>query len=457
MRVSGPEAPPTTGHSHMIIQCPQCKTQARLSDSQEGAKVRCSECERVYTAAPFGARGSRTKNNTLPIYLAAGGGLVVVLIIVMMNSGTKEIITPVTIDPIKEVAAKEPVDYEGWESAPVRAVRDIHRAALAYNETKLKQLLDAEHTWLRVQADATEAAAEQAEKELAEGEEAIMPDTRSWSDLTQGERAEFIASVIKDLTSGAGKELVADWKPYNGKVVDETDFECTVEVSVQPSGPSDSTAQRTILWKLIREGKSKYRAFSWERFYNPSELAELARQKRKTIQKKTLVDGSIVIEGEPRIVEHYEDTSAEVRDQIDLLFATLIDHELSGPENGRAGTALVEIGKPAIPALLTGLYQIPLKSIEQAIQLNQINQVLSDITGHYTTYNPMRHLDGDAALIDELNLSGIKQWFGWFATKGRRFIVNTEEDLIDTELQPRNEKERREYERELKRLKDKNN
>ncbi|MFT5154301.1 MAG: putative Zn finger-like uncharacterized protein, partial [Planctomycetota bacterium] len=40
----------------MIIQCPACSTQAKLPESKEGAKVRCSDCGRVYVARPLGTR-----------------------------------------------------------------------------------------------------------------------------------------------------------------------------------------------------------------------------------------------------------------------------------------------------------------------------------------------------------------------------------------------------------------
>lgn len=431
----------------MIIQCPQCQTQARLSENQEGAKVRCSECERVYVAHPVGSRGTQTKSNPLPIYLAVGGGLVVVFILVMMNSGGNKTVAPVSVEPMKEVAAQESVDYEGWESAPVVAVRNIHRAALAYDEAKLRQLLDGKLIWERVQAEAVEAKAERDGKEPVEGEAPIELDPRTWGELAQDERATFVGNIIEQLSSGSDKELVADWKPYDGKVVDEMEF-CTVEVSVVPSGESDSTESRTVLWKLVRDG-TRWKAFSWERFYTQAEIAELLRRKAKKTQKVTLTDGSVVFEGEPGPIEHYEDTSAELRSEIDSLFATLLDLELPGRKTGEAKRGLVAIGRPALPVLLTGLYTIPLETDDQAIQLNLIDQTLEEITGHFTTYNPLRLLEGGIS-SDELSQSGIKQWFGWYNRKGKRFVKNESEDLIDTSLTPRNDRERREYERALK-------
>ena len=82
-------------------------------------------------------------------------------------------------------------------------------------------------------------------------------------------------------------------------------------------------------------------------------------------------------------------------------------------------------------------------------QLNLINQTLSEITGHYTTFKPMV---GGVGTSEERRQSGIKQWFGWYNRKGKRFTENKQEDLIDSEFKPRNAKEQREYERALKEL-----
>ncbi len=145
-----------------------------------------------------------------------------------------------------------------------------------------------------------------------------------------------------------------------------------------------------------------------------------------------------------------------MRAEIDTLLATMIDLELPGRKTGEAKRALVAIGRPALPALLTSLFVIPLETEDQAIQLNLIDQALEEITGHGTTYNPLRLLEGGVS-SDELSQSGIKQWFGWYNRKGKRFTEKVEEDLIDTELAPRNAREQRDYERALKDAKKKNN
>ncbi len=436
----------------MIIQCPQCKTQARLPESQEGAKVRCSECERVYVATPFGAARSSSKSNPLPIYLTVGGGLIALVIILVVMNKKPDVVTPVRAEPAKEAVAEEPTDYTGWNSAPVKAVRDLHRAALAYDESKLRGGIDGKRTWQRVQAN----LADLAQEEPVEGAEPIVADARAWSELAQDEQAAFMSDTMESLMRGDAKDLVADWKPYDGKVVEENDIETVVEVSVVPAEDGGSTESRTVLWKLVKIGE-RWKAYSWERFYTQAELAEIARNKAKRTKKTTLSDGSVVFEGEPGPVEHFEETPMELRAELDGLYATLIDLELPGPKNAAAKRALVAIGRPALPVLLTGLYLIPLDTEDHAIQLNLINQTLEEITGHYTTFKPMVDVGSGVGTSEERRQSGIKQWFGWYNRKGKKFVENMSEDLIDTEFKPRNAAEQRDYERALREQKAQDN
>ena len=430
----------------MIIQCPQCKTQARLPESQEGAKVRCSECERVYSAIPVGAaRGSSAKNTALPIYIAVGVGVAIMLVAVMMMSGKREEIQPIAAEPTVEKELPVAVDYEGWNSAPVKLVREFHRAALSYNEAKLRQMIDGKRTWERVQAEAVEAAEKQAERGLAENEAPIEPDSRSWSELAQDQRATFVGEIVEQVCKGSEKELIADWTPYDGKVLAEVDGILTVEVSLK--NDVDLTG-RTFHWKVVRDGEN-WRAFSWKRFYSQSEMAELARNRAKKTKKVTLSDGSLVFEGEPGPIAHFEDTPTELRSEIDIQYATMIDQTIAPRKNAAALRALIEVGKPALPVLLTGLFNIPLDTDEHAMQLNLIDQALRGITGHYTTFDPM---SGDEK-TEERRQSGIKQWFGWYNRKGKRFTEKKfEEDGIDTALQPRSAGEQRAYEKALKDL-----
>ena len=449
----------------MLIQCPQCKTQAQLPESHKGSKVRCSECERIYVATPLGSTRSITKNNSLPIYLAVGGGLLLIgILVATMGSSPPPKKKPIVVEE-KVVEAKEPVDFMGWKSAPVRAVRELHRAALATDDTKLRSMLDGPRIWERIQTEYAEADAKQAEDPATRVNEASVRvpldyvskhDARGWSDLGQDEQSAFMSEIIESMTNGEDIDLIANWRPYDGSVVDESDDICKVEVAVNHSTDTESTEGRTIHWQLAKHGEH-WRAFSWERFYTQAEIAELVRQRARKTKKKTLSDGSEVFEGEPGPIAHYDDTPQSVRNEIDTLLATMLDLELPGPKTAAASRQLANIGRPAIPALLTMLYNTPLESEDQAIQLNMINETLTDITGHQTTYNPLRLLSTEGVTADELNHSGIKQWFGWYQRKGKSFKKKIEEDLIDSTLTPRDANERRDYERALKDLERQNN
>lgn len=424
----------------MIIQCPKCHTQARLPEAQEGSKVRCSECSRIYVAAPIGQAGRAARkqaNSSLPIYLGVGGvGLVLVLMFTVMGGDDPPPIAPQ--EPEKEVAAKEPVDNEGWNSEPVRLVRDLHRASYAKDIVKITGMLDKQKVWETLQAEAREV-------EPAEGEEAPAVDERTWSELDVSEQGRFIDQVATDLMEGEWVDLVANWKPYDGRVLEETDRMVKVHVTVSPH--EGGVENRTVEWLLARSGNA-WKAYSWKRFYTQAELAALARKRNKKSSKKTLSDGSVVYEAEPGPIEHFEDTPLELREEIDRLYATMTNLDLTR-ESSKARQALVDIGRPALPVLLTGLYLTPLDTDENAMKLNLIDQALRDITGHLTTFSPMQPID---AAAEERRQSGIKQWFGWYHRKANRFTENEEEDLLDTTFLPRNEREQREYEKALKEL-----
>ena len=426
----------------MIIQCPKCHTQARLPEAQEGSKVRCSECGRVYVATPIGQAGRAARkqsNSALPIYAGVGGvGLVLVLMFTMMGGGDPP---PPVVDeePEEEVAAKEPVDNEGWNSEAVRLVRDLHRASYAKDIVKITGMLDKPKVWETIQAEAKAA-------EPTEGEEAPAADERAWSELDISEQGKFIDQVAKDLMEGKWVDLVANWKPYDGLVLEETDDMIKVHVTVSPH--EGGVENRTVEWLLSRSGNG-WKAYSWKRFYTAAELAELSRRRNKKSAKKTLSDGSVVYEAEPGPIDHFEDTPAAMRTQIDTAFAKMLNFDLRPPENAAAMRELVDIGKPSLPALLTGLYLTPLDTDENAQKLNMIDQALRDITGHVTTFRPMAGLDASA---EERRQSGIKQWFGWYHRKARRFTEKAEEDLLDSSFTPRNAREQREYEKALKEL-----
>ena len=440
----------------MIIECSKCHTQARLPDSKEGAKVRCSECGHVYVARPVGTSGraARKQDNSMPIYLAVGAGLLLIVGMFYVMSDDPEPVQAVVNEEPEEEAPKDMQDAVGWNSPAVKLVRDIHRYAYTLDDNAIRTRLDAARIWKRMNTEPTEEELA-AMPPPAEGAEPVEYDTREWSALAKDEQSLFLSDVSKSLFEGEFKSLIADWEPYDGNVIEEDDEMTIVRVSVSPKNPEDGIEKRTIEWKLSRDG-SRWLAWSWARYYTQAELSSLKRKRNKKSKKVKLSDGSVVYEAEPGPIGHFEDTPADLRKKIDEQYAKLIDLELRGPDNAAAKAELVAIGRPALPVLLTGLYLIPLDTEDNAIKVNLINQSLEEITGFYTGFKPMLAIGSGVGTSEERRQSAIKQWFGWYYRKAHKFTENTSEDLIDSTLTPRNAREQREYEKALREQKKEN-
>ena len=393
----------------MQIQCPACKSRASIPDGKEGAKVRCQGCQRVFVARPLaGSRGARTASSTGPIIgVALAAAAVVALLVVSRMSGRSE---PQAREPVRAAAAaatEELGDELGWDSPAVQTAVRAHEHAAGADETRLKALLFGERIWAR------------------EAEDDASRSADAWVLMTRVEQDAELARWAAELMRGDDRELVADWRPYDGEVVALTDTEATVRLAVSPRAEG-GVDKRTVEWRLAKDGEA-WKAFSWERWISPDEELALRReQSAKAVVQTTLSDGSVVLEREPEPLEHLADTPQELRDAIDRLYATMIDLNLTR-EASAAQRDLVAIGKPAIPILLTGLYEIPLDTQENAIKCNLIVQTLRQITGEYMGYKPQVAEGSGTGTTDERRSSAIKQWFAWWYKNEKKFTEKKEQ------------------------------
>jgi len=410
----------------MIIECPFCHAEARIASDKEGAKVRCGECGKVYTARPPGARrSSSTSGITIGIFI--GAGVLIAVVMFFINRMKPESAAP------QQVAVEEPepepvVDSTGWDSELVRTVRNVYQGAFDRDRTLLRPLLHLE----QIHFDSGE--------------------TSDFTTLTQGQVETLFDRTMAQLVDGKGEEdtdVVAEWKPFDGEVVREEDTAAVVRVKVQGRTGDRAIETRTMEFRLERDIRAgdRWKVVAWERWFSPEELAAMKRRRARQYEKVTLSDGSVVYEAEPRALEHFDDTPPELRERIDAAFARMIDFDLRPPDNAAAKRELEEIGRPAIPILLTGLYEIPLETDEQAMKVNLINQCLEEITGFYTGWKPQVAQGSGTGTTDERRQSAIKQWFAWWFRKGHRFEEKGEqEDLLDELVTP-TERDLRDMER----------
>ncbi|MFT5198443.1 MAG: putative Zn finger-like uncharacterized protein [Planctomycetota bacterium] len=388
----------------MIITCPACKAQAQLPDSKEGAKVRCGECGRIYKALGAG-RGTKGGAKTDPTrYFIIGGAVVLLLILIVVTKQAPDKPAPVKEAPVAAVEpkAKERMDFE---APAVLVVRKIHDLAFAKNKPLLRSTLHGQ-ALINLQ--------------LKDGDK-----PRDFKLLSSAEQQTTLDTAADDILNG---ELIADWEPYDGEVVP---FEAwttsmpkdgvVVRLKVAPRDLDSLESSRNVEWHLIKKG-SGYKAFRWQRWLSPEEIAAAAKKGReRKYEQKTLKDGSIVIEGKIRAIAYLDETPQELRDDIDATIKEIMDPE-SKP------FALIRklegIGKPAIPGLLSALASTPMDSSENVEALNLVNRTLERITGHRTTFKPSELLGATA----EKQESGLKQWFGWYDRRFKRFTVRPEEE-----------------------------
>ncbi len=400
----------------MQIQCPSCHARANLSDEHEGAKVRCAECGRVYVARPKGAKVSAGSNQGLWIG-GLVGGLVLLVVVFLVRSRSEAPVTKAA--PVEEAAPPPKLEF-GWNSELVRGVVALHEAAHGADRERIKPMLNGARIWAREHTD-------------AEGQ--LDPAAPAFAALPAHERLAALERWATELTTGASKELVADWLPYDGKVLDQDDQEALVRLQVKPR--TGGIESRWIEWRLAKE-EGRYRAWSWERWLSPDE--QKSEKRKKGYEVVTLTDGSVVHERPPEPLGHLEDTPPELQARIDRCIATMLDLELT-KESSRAQRELVEIGKPAIPILLTKFFEIPADTEENRIRCNLIDQALQRITGKQFGYAP--GAAGSAAgTTEERRDSSIKQWFAWWYKNQKKFTTKETSDALEGLIELTEEEQR---------------
>ena len=410
----------------MQIACPRCHARAELPASKEGAKVRCGECGRVYVAHRPGRGGRKggPGSGTIAAFVVAAAAIVLIGVWNLTRDETQAKTGAEVAAPAAPERSGPALDDIGWSSPAVQTAVAVHEAAYAHDTSALTQLLHPARIWEREQGEQSPAGS-------------------AFDALSRYDRAQHMDRWVEDLARGEGRALVGEWKPYDGEVVAIDEREATVRVAVSPRDDPGNVEKRWVEWRLALED-GRWKAWSWERWFSPEELAA-QRRPRRGYEKVTLSDGSLVHEREPEPLAHREDTPPELRARIDELYATMLDLDLT-KEAADAQHELVEIGRPAIPILLTGLYETPLDSEENAIKCNLVVQSLRRITGESFGYKP-QVLEGSAVgTTEERRQSSIKQWFAWWYKNQRKFTEKQVEDGLEGLIEL-SEKEKRWLER----------
>ncbi len=393
----------------MQIECPFCNVRAQLPDHQEGARVRCGSCQKLYRArdvlAPAPRRGGGSKSAPW-IAVFAVAALILLFAILSNKSNSTGFDEVGASETTEEVASPAPalVDPTGWDSEAVRSVRDFCQAITNQRSESLQnRLYGPLLLWDRTRrAEATDAAPffELNAKERAD---ALLAAEQAWSAMEGFAKREWLRDIATELC--APEHPLANLVPYDGEVISEGDRSAEVRTSMSdPEGES-----RTWAWTLVY-AQERWQVGSMELYFTE---ADQKREQNRGVEKVTLSDGSRVLEKTPEPLEHLADTPPALRSRIDTLFATMINLDLT-TESGDAKRAIIAIGKPAIPILLTGLYENKLETQKEAIQANIIVLALRDITGQFFGYKPQALVGSSTGTTEERRMSSVRQWFAWW-------------------------------------------
>jgi len=425
----------------MIIQCPACGARAKLPESQEGAKVRCAECSRVYVARDPANKGrSRQRSSpTLPIVI--GAGLLIVVVAVLMSRGGDELQGAPELE--QEPELHEPsgqVTSDPWESEVVVFARGLHDLAFQRETFDLSNSISFPHVWAKQRL------------ELAEGEELPSElDIAGFAALSGSEVDELRNGVLQALHSEEPANLPGNWSPFDGEIVEQTDTSARLRLTIKPRDEAYGVGTRNIEWRLAQVD-GKWKAWSWERWISPEEARSMRTARRRSYEQTTLTDGSVVIEAEPAPIAYMDETPVAQRQEIDALIEKLIDLELPAKELTRVKAELEIHGKHAIPALLTRFYhmnQEGFADMDAAIQAQLVHQSLSDITGYVTSFKAHDVLGSTKERRD----SGVRQWYGWYHKHFKKFDAREEgTDGLEEAIEFTSERERRDYERAKKQI-----
>jgi len=351
-----------------------------------------------------------------------GLGAVVLMVVWFV---TRDAYDEAVAAPGATVQVEEPADPiadpTGWNGKLLQSAVAIHSAARNSNTEILRRLLDGRTFWYA------------AEILRAEGTGTSPRSEEVYAILPTGELTEVMVGMIASLKEGETGELIHEWEPYDGEVIELDGSSARVRLSLTPH--AGGTERRFIDWKLNRDHRGDWRAYAWERWRSEKELAAIEEAaKPKGYEEVTLSDGTEVIERQPEPLGHLDTTPPDMRDRIDRLFATLIDLDLTR-ESAAAKRELVEIGKPVIPILLTGLYNTPIDTEEHRIQCNIMVVTLRSITAQFFGYAPQNRVGSGTGTSEEKRQSSIKQWFAWWYLNDRVFEKKQLEDMLKDHIQ----------------------
>ena len=278
-----------------------------------------------------------------------------------------------------------------------------------------------------------------------------MTDQRPVSSLNGDERSVLKDAILERLTKSDETKLLRDFEPYTGKLAEvamhtQPSGRAVLEIQARPAVRDQFLSDATVeVSFLTRDGRIVVDGF---------QVISLPREKPKPVVKSTASHEVIakpekkvierdgkkfsVWEAEPVPLPHLADTPEPIRVEIDQLVGELIrmDSEMRPRDRTRVKRRLTEIGKPAVPRLLTKFCELKADTPLGVSQLTQIDALLRDLSGQAFGFTPAQQTVLSSTQENEdARVSALGQWYGWwyyFHDKPLDAAFDKEEDLFDT-------------------------
>ena len=262
----------------------------------------------------------------------------------------------------------------------------------------------------------------------------IEPD-RPLAAQNTGGRQEVERILLDELRKGDSTAIFRHFEPGSGQLDEESMHDAnrgtvTLEMPPRDGSPlavalADKKTQRRytsspearVRFSFEIQNKQLI-VTGWSVLYEPKVPQPKKKKGHTEIAAPKAVEkewqGKKIVVQETEIVplSHLEDTPEELRQEIDGLVETLMDLEGSGAVANRAIYRLRDIGRPAVPRLLTKMYEIQPKETDDRLRLRRVIQALREMTGVAFGFNVAEIAHGGVS--EEERQSSLRQWYAWW-------------------------------------------
>jgi len=385
------------------LECPNCGAAYAVPETHLDSRILCKNCRsgfhpRQVLERPARRRRRRSAPWKGPVFFG-GGVLLLAVLLIALGSGRKP---PRKAPPPKKTVMLD-LSHPAW-----LAVEETAKAVAARDEVTLASSLDLEWIWNHREGK-NRTVWKLATAEAKRGFQKAL-----FQDLFEGERGRFFREHVLDGL-------------YDTKAVPRTAETLTFQVEASPR--AEGWIGMGLMEVVVGRSGNLWRLREW----TVRKRASAPVAKRKKPKRHKLIPkpkAKVVKVGEKKVkvwvskpvpLPHLEDTPPGLRKEIDDAIALIMDPEADIRKVRAAQRRLVEIGKPAVPRLLTRFYETKGSTFEERTCLRLVMDTFNDITGAGITYAPGRADDVTFGGTDDLRKTALGQayafWWRYFSKK----------------------------------------